>query len=251
MKTVTLEELREYIFAQPNDREVKMWQAYKSNPCGCAMVHYGKDNGFDFDYTNLLKGWQGEDQTEILVALEDVSKYPIRNDTQWHANETIQQEAKTWWDVLIGRDKMNKLAEVRTYKDLKELLRWSKEEILNEVASFYNSNNRGYCSADGCTYLTSEGNRCAVGHFMSKKNAEIASGFGGSVKTLDSILRQSGMGYSSFNDLLLPHVRGYDVDFWLDLQNLHDIDRNWDENGLTENGESMKRKIYFQFCKEV
>lgn len=43
MKTVTKQELRDFIFAQDDDREVKMNESDTNCECGCIMVHFGKE----------------------------------------------------------------------------------------------------------------------------------------------------------------------------------------------------------------
>lgn len=46
---VTKQQMVDYCFAQPDDRNVDFGENYFRKPCGCVMVHYGKDNGMQFD----------------------------------------------------------------------------------------------------------------------------------------------------------------------------------------------------------
>jgi hypothetical protein len=43
MKTITIEEMRAYILAQPDDKPVRMREFTSEHNCGCLMVHYGRD----------------------------------------------------------------------------------------------------------------------------------------------------------------------------------------------------------------
>lgn len=43
MKTITDQEIVDFIKAQPDDRPVRMGQCESSNSCGCIMVHYGRE----------------------------------------------------------------------------------------------------------------------------------------------------------------------------------------------------------------
>lgn len=54
-----LETLYNFIQAQPDERPVDIYEGMASDPVGCVLIHYGKDNnipityaGFGFYYTN-------------------------------------------------------------------------------------------------------------------------------------------------------------------------------------------------------
>lgn len=109
----------------------------------------------------------------------------------------------------------------------------TKIDIIRETASFYNLNNRGVNTLGGCSYLTDSGTMCAVGRCMTNPTPTMFS----SVKSLRD--RVPGRGEAAELDLeafLKPEYRGHDLDFWMDVQNLHDHAHNWDEEGLTEFG---------------
>ena len=46
MITVSKQQFQDWIKAQPDDRKVDMAQCYRHEPCGCVMVQFGEDNGF-------------------------------------------------------------------------------------------------------------------------------------------------------------------------------------------------------------
>jgi hypothetical protein len=50
MRTFTLEEIAEYIKAQPDDKLVNMGEPFNHNDCGCVMVQMGRDLKLDFDF---------------------------------------------------------------------------------------------------------------------------------------------------------------------------------------------------------
>lgn len=71
MRTVTKQELIDFVDAQPDDRPVDFNQFYSIEDCGCLMVHFGKEvlklkGRFSCDNTrwivegNVLAHLQGE-----------------------------------------------------------------------------------------------------------------------------------------------------------------------------------------------
>ena len=46
---VKKQEIKEFVFAQPDDRKVDMGQNYPRESCGCVLVHYGKHQEWKFD----------------------------------------------------------------------------------------------------------------------------------------------------------------------------------------------------------
>jgi hypothetical protein len=121
----------------------------------------------------------------------------------------------------------------------------TEQEIVRETAAFYNSKNRGTSEKDygngymasTCQYLTADNKKCAVGRCMTTKG-------------LETVLRDfSDKGVCSLQDnieggldnVLKKKYRGHHYTFWGRLQNLHDNRLSWDENGITEVGESFVR----------
>lgn len=64
MITVTKESFQDWIRKQPDERPVDMGQNYCDEPCGCVMVHYGKDKGWKFRGCGT-KSWCVEDGEDI------------------------------------------------------------------------------------------------------------------------------------------------------------------------------------------
>tara|TARA_R100001244_G_scaffold98346_1_gene73464 strand:+ start:886 stop:1287 length:402 start_codon:yes stop_codon:yes gene_type:complete len=113
-------------------------------------------------------------------------------------------------------------------------------EIINETVKYYTDNpNMRAVDYDGsCLYNTSDGRHCAIGRCLSKKYKDQGWELSGNAAGLDSLV-EDNLGKSpgnSLDDMLMPRYRGQSFEFWDRLQKFHDRDRNWDENGLTENG---------------
>lgn len=66
---VTKQQMIDYIFSQPDDRRVNFRENWANQDCGCVMVHYGKDNGFEFVGCGTMnwENWKGKAEAEIDV----------------------------------------------------------------------------------------------------------------------------------------------------------------------------------------
>ncbi len=113
----------------------------------------------------------------------------------------------------------------------------TKAEILEETTNFYNSTNRAM--KDGaCVYLDDEGNKCAVGRCILPEKLSWAMSLEETtdVESLElSIIEDGG---KSLDDILKPEYCGHEFDFWDNLQQFHDTNEFWNENGLTDEGEN-------------
>lgn len=67
MITVTLEQLREYAMAQPDERPINFYDNHNIHPCGCLMVHYGREYLPEFGVCGFW-GWG-----DPLLDAEDVA----------------------------------------------------------------------------------------------------------------------------------------------------------------------------------
>lgn len=114
----------------------------------------------------------------------------------------------------------------------------TKLEILDETVEYYKKNPRSRQ-----VYLDVDGSMCAVGRCVINpedfQNRSNRAGLYGIVS-----LRTNGL----FSDKdLKEEYRGHDVEFWSAIQNLHDFERYWTEEGLSELGkeivENLKREI--------
>lgn len=109
-------------------------------------------------------------------------------------------------------------------------------DIILEVAEFYTSENRAAVGMQ-CRYLTDDGKQCAFSIYCTDEAVE-------QLKEVKTNLQ--GLAFEP-DYYLRPEYHGYEPTFWIELQQFHDMYRNWDEKGLTSEGRlvlSRLLKIY-------
>ncbi len=116
----------------------------------------------------------------------------------------------------------------------------TKLEIIDMVASHYNSNNRGTIGKK-CVYKTYGGKMCAVGMCMTEGALKLYHNFTGSVFQLSEQVEELDV-------LLKKEYRGHDKHFWGMLQNFHDDDKSWDDEGMNERGVSNYEQLKERFA---
>ena len=105
----------------------------------------------------------------------------------------------------------------------------SKKEIIEETVAYIQANGRAVRSsavtqAEMCAYFTTSGKMCAVGRCLIDPESA----------------RQGTVGcFPNFESALKPEYRGHTINFWSDLQRLHDEKDNWH----TMNGEIKLTKM--------
>lgn len=227
---VTISDLVEYIYAQPDEKEVYLSSGRNNSArkdCEvCIMTQYGRDKGWEFTYTFVSSySWPSPrwiTNTDDLIA------------------EVI--DSSDIFVTLFDDEIMRKYSNLNTYRILKDCLkkehkRLTKEEIIEETANFYNSTNRGYNpNNQTCLYLTPDGKNCAVGRCMIPESIEL---LGSANPAVTEIKWQ--FPNLTLDELLQPKYRGHTDDFWRKLQRFHDVSANWDENGLTEAGKKVMK----------
>lgn len=114
--------------------------------------------------------------------------------------------------------------------------------FLEETANHYNKDNRS-SDKTGCYYspktkgLVGKSQGCAIGRKLSEELAV----------ELDKKCLNHGVNSQKVFNLLPKEVQELGMDFLVIIQTLHDVDYNWDENGLTGTGESNVKKIKDDF----
>lgn len=104
------------------------------------------------------------------------------------------------------------------------------EDVSRRAVVPYNSSN-----IKTCAYITPNGNRCAVGQFLTKKTATFLE---------TSMQHLDGTGVSEDNvwDIIREEEKIVKLDlprtFWRDLQSLHDQDTCWGKKGLSRLGKT-------------
>jgi hypothetical protein len=108
----------------------------------------------------------------------------------------------------------------------------TKEEIVREIAAFYNSKNRASDKKMiACCYTDQVGNHCAVGRCMlAKKRPRINSD--ANTYIIDRVIGNA----DNLDHLLKEKYRGHGFRFWSDLQGLHDNARYWNAKGISDAG---------------
>lgn len=117
----------------------------------------------------------------------------------------------------------------------------SKLEIIDETANFYNLNNRSSFGVT-CLYKNSEGKNCGVGRCLinpEEIQRKCASLDDTSIEVL--VLR----GIIKDEDFK-EEYRGHGVEFWSAIQNLHDYEKYWTENGLSELGKVIVENLKYE-----
>lgn len=126
-----------------------------------------------------------------------------------------------------------------------EAIKTRRAIVLQDTIQYYSQDPEGRrCkNNDWCFYSpktvgkeeTSEG--CAIGRLLSPKLQE----------ELDKNYKGSGMKDSIFS-ILPQEIQDLGQDFLWRLQSLHDIDDNWNSEGLTKKGERRVKQIEKAYC---
>jgi hypothetical protein len=103
----------------------------------------------------------------------------------------------------------------------------TENEIIKETVEFYWADPAGRRAASdiACEYLTADGRMCAVGRCLTPEHATRASDILCSASALPGLL------CTPLDELLRPEYRGHSVNFWSNLQTLHDDDLSWRTEG--------------------
>jgi len=118
----------------------------------------------------------------------------------------------------------------------------TKLEILNEIVNYYSEDTkRRAVEGVSCVYITPDNRRCAVGMCLTdpsliKGNKAINDDF----FMLDEDENQFKAEVLS---LFKPEYRINDINFWSNLQSLHDTKMYWDDKGLTSEGQMLYNQL--------
>ena len=120
------------------------------------------------------------------------------------------------------------------------------QELLIETVLFYDSGNRSMIENGFCVYKSEGERRCAVGRILTDEAIERIlldernTGFNAS-----EVVRSYGP--LAFLEKWRPIAESTEgMDFLGSLQNLHDGANNWNEKGISLNGEDRVRHIVKQ-----
>lgn len=112
----------------------------------------------------------------------------------------------------------------------------TKIQIIRETAQYYaeDTTRRAKNDYGGCQYFTDQGQMCAVGRCFRNPAEVQARVF---AKSLDngSIVGLMNKRVVTEDDFA-PEYRGHETEFWADLQDFHDSNTFWTDQGLSEAG---------------
>jgi hypothetical protein len=119
----------------------------------------------------------------------------------------------------------------------------TKVEIINETVQYYSedTSRRGFNSEHGYQYLTPTGKMCAVGRCLLDPN----KGYAGTVYGFRLL---SNHGHIPIDPELKPEYRGHEIDFWCELQALHDNSEYWNSYGLSQAGTSCVTDLLTKYA---
>ena len=120
----------------------------------------------------------------------------------------------------------------------------TKLEILRDTINHYKLSNRAE-QDNGCVYMNSKGQKCAVGRYMLKENPSKYNWHGNVYSLVARLVENEEPG--GLDSLLIKEVRGHDLVFWADLQMLHDVPENWDEDGISAIGIEKANKLIEEY----
>lgn len=121
----------------------------------------------------------------------------------------------------------------------------TKLEIIQETVDYYSVDpvaRRSKNDQNKCVYLSDTGQVCAFSRVMLKKQRDLIVKEGYQEATARKISEHKGL-----DRLLKIRYRGHDINFWADIQYLHDHNKFWCSDGLTDYGKERVRilmKLY-------
>lgn len=113
----------------------------------------------------------------------------------------------------------------------------TKQDVIKDFEAFYGSDPSRRCldGHDRCRYRGSQDHdsMCAVGRWL-----DFGAWFKENMNRMaaNDLIHENGNGWAIFKEEV-RHIQ--DIDFWQDLQQLHDKEVNWGEEGLSETGKGM------------
>lgn len=125
----------------------------------------------------------------------------------------------------------------------------TKEEIIYQLFEGENGyikkpETRAMYEGGTCSYKTEDGRMCAVGKCLNA----LGHKYGRNNYPIHGMISEDA-GEHTLDDILLKKYRGHSIDFWSQLQSLHDSDDYWDSNGFRAAGENRLREIKKEYVR--
>jgi hypothetical protein len=122
----------------------------------------------------------------------------------------------------------------------------TKEEIIDETVAYYSedisrrSKELGVCAYNGTHGLQTT--HCAIGRCMQQHYKDQGVKLKNNYECdIDCFL--TDLGLNNIDLILEEKYHGHDLQFWIQLQRLHDLDCNWTDSGLTLMGKDKVKEI--------
>ena len=127
----------------------------------------------------------------------------------------------------------------------------TKQEIINETVKYYDEDiDRRAMDIHGCVYNAYDGTYCAVGRCFEDKWKRVDDDFvlEGNDADIESMYKENG--FDNLDGMLQPKYRGHEVEFWEELQRLHDNGSNWNSQGISTIGQANVDKLLKDYLEE-
>ena len=123
-------------------------------------------------------------------------------------------------------------------------MRKTAKEIVEETVQYYGQDpvaKRAMSTQERgkCCYLTSDGRMCAVGRCLRSPEHYLYDS--------ESVAFICSGDNQVLDDMLKPEYRGHPISFWQSLQELHDLNQNWDKQGITQAGIMAVKRIIAEY----
>ena len=128
-----------------------------------------------------------------------------------------------------------------------------KVDIINETIKFYSKDpSRRSTKAKKCLYKGPNDKRCAFGRCMTEEALKLIDEKtnGQLLSFLIDTLSYNSDDIKELDDIVQDKYKGHDIEFWKDLQLLHDDELNWntDENkGLSMVGKREAKELITEY----
>lgn len=113
----------------------------------------------------------------------------------------------------------------------------TKEEIIKETLNVYQDASKRAQDGNICKYTAENGNMCAVGRCMIP--GSVIKRNGSEIGEEGILMRDfvGGVGrISNLEEILKPEYRGHEMEFWRDLQSLHDEVFFYEDGKMNDRG---------------
>ena len=111
-------------------------------------------------------------------------------------------------------------------------------DIIKETVAYFTKNKRAVDiteTGESCRYNRGDGSHCAVGRCLDKKYQDMGEDIPGNDQRVDTLLDE--LRVSSIDAIVQEKYRGHSLDFWIELQELHDFGENlMDDIHYSEDG---------------